>query len=95
MTKKDYYVPVEETFFQGVMAELAYAEDKHKGWPTTDAVHAVSIVNEEVGKLTRACNDYTFGLPGSDPLDTRKYALRVAAMALRFYSSLPDYKSQK
>ena len=94
MTKKDYYVPVEETFFQGVMAELAYAEEKHRSWPEEDAVHASAILNEEAGKLTRASIDYTLG-PPEVPSDMRKYALRVAAMALRFYASLPTYQRQK
>jgi hypothetical protein len=91
MEKKDYYVPVEKTFFDAVMAELAYAEDKHRSWPEEDAVHASAILNEEAGKLTRASIDFTYGHPGEHP-DMRKYALRVAAMALRFYGSIPTYR---
>ena len=84
----------QKTFFDGVLAEYAYAENKHQSWPSGDAVHAASILNEEAGKLTRAANDYTFGLlpPTEAGPDLRKYAMRVAAMAMRFCDSLPEYK---
>lgn len=83
-------------FFEGVMAELAYAHGKHPGWPSADAVHACAILNEEAGKLTRACIDYTYSNQTPDAAtDMRRYALRVAAMALRFSASLPTYTPLK
>lgn len=91
MSKRDdYYIPVEDTFFEGVKLELAYADNKHKTWPEEDAVHACAILNEEAGKLTRACNDFTHS--GGDWDAIRKYAMRVAAMAARFYGSTVTYK---
>lgn len=84
-------------FAEGMIAELAYANGKHSGWPTDDAVHASAILNEEAGKLTQACIDHTYKhCPAEDTAARMEQkALRVAAMALRFYASIPDYKQSK
>jgi len=83
----------QKEFFSAVLEELSRAEEKHKGWPD-DAVHAASILNEEAGKLTQACNDYTFcniACP-HDPYDRMiKKAVSTAAMALRFWHGMGDY----
>ena len=84
-------------FADGMFAELAYANGKHPGWPEDDAVHASAILNEEAGKLTQASIDHTYGhFPAGDTAARMKQkALRVAAMALRFYASIPEYKQLK
>lgn len=82
----------QKDFFGAVLEELIRAEEKHKGWPE-DAVHAASILNEEAGKLTQACNDYTFCNSAShDPYDRmNKKAVSTAAMALRFWHGMSAY----
>lgn len=84
-------------FAEGMVTELAYANGKHPGWPADDAVHASAILNEEAGKLTQASIDYTYGhFPaGETAARMKQKALRVAAMALRFYASIPEYKQLK
>ncbi len=79
-------------FFGAVLEEVTSAEAKHKGWPD-GAVHAASILNEEAGKLTQACNDYTFHLRvPHDPYDRMaKKAVSTAAMAMRFWHGMGTY----
>lgn len=80
-----------DDFFSRMLGELEYAEKKHTGFPT-DYIHASAILNEEAGKLTQACIDAEYAaIPGDEAAIDRmeKYALRVGAMALRFYNSLP------
>jgi hypothetical protein len=82
----------QKDFFGAVLEELIRAEKKHKSWPD-DAVHAASILNEEAGKLTQACNDYKFcnSVP-HDPYDRmNKKAVSTAAMALRFWHGMGAY----
>lgn len=80
----------QKDFFARMLGELEYAEKKHSGFPS-DRIHASAILNEEAGKLTQACIDAEYGaVPREEALDRmEKYALRVGAMALRFYNSLP------
>ena len=82
----------QKDFFGAVLEEMSRAEEKHRGWPD-DAVHAASILNEEAGKLTQACNDYKFGNSGAgDPYSRMdKKAVSTAAMALRFWHGLEAY----
>lgn len=56
-------------------------------------IHAASILNEEAGKLTQACNDYKFGDGTSpNPYDRmNKKAVSTAAMALRFWHGMGAY----
>ena len=84
-------------FSEGMIVELAYANSKHSDWPDGDAVHASAILTEEAGKLTQASIDHTYGhCPAEDTAARMKQkALRVAAMALRFYASIPEYKQLK
>lgn len=84
-------------FFEGMVAEIAYANYKHPSWPADDAVHASAILNEEAGKLTQASIDHANGHFSAKETTARmkEKALRVAAMALRFYSSIPEYKQLK
>lgn len=84
-------------FVEGMITELAYANGKHPGWPADDAVHASAILNEEAGKLTQASIDHTYGYfpTGGTTARMKQKALRVAAMALRFYASIPEYKQLK
>lgn len=82
-----------EMFAQAVNVEQEKAEAKHQGWPT-DAVHASAILNEEAGKLTQACIDYHYGHTPAEEAYERMaiMTLRVAAMSMRFWSALHEYK---
>ena len=84
-------------FFEGVIAEAAYASNKHRSWPNNDAIHASAILVEEAGKLTQACIDYSYRHLPPEETSARmeEKAIRVAAMALRFYASLQEYKQLK
>lgn len=82
----------QKDFFGAVLEEMSRAEEKHKGWPD-DAVQAASILNEEAGKLTQACNDYKFG-DGTSPDSydrMNKKVVSTAAMALRFWHGMGAY----
>lgn len=77
-------------YFDDIVAEYFKAEDKHPGWPSEDITFAVSILNEEAGKLTRIVNDVRAGRLTVDEArpDLRLYAARVGAMGLRFVEGL-------
>lgn len=79
-----------DKYIDAVSDALAYAEKKHKGFPT-DRIHASAILNEEAGKLTQACIDYEYGNITREEAQARmeKYVARVGAMSLRFFQSLP------
>lgn len=73
-----------------VAAELAAARAKFPHWPT-DPLHAVAVIGEELGELTRALVQVTYE-PGKASLaDVEKEATQVAAMALRFFHNLNRY----
>lgn len=81
-----------DDYFSLMLGELAYAEKKHRGYPQ-DVVHCSAILNEEAGKLTQACIDYSYApTPESrrEAFDRmEKFSLRVGAMSLRFYNGMP------
>ena len=81
---------MQDLFFRSVEDEYLKAETKHLLWPAEDITFAVSILNEEAGKLTRVANDVKAGrltLDDAHP-DLLRYAARVGAMALRFTKGL-------
>ncbi|WP_027188209.1 hypothetical protein [Desulfovibrio cuneatus] len=80
-----------DDFFGNMLGELQYAEEKHGTYPK-DVIHGCAILNEEAGKLTQACIDYTYGhIPRAEAYaNMEQYALRVGAMAHRFYSGMPS-----
>lgn len=87
-----------QAFYNAMEEALLYAQTSHPDytWPGEDIVFAVSILNEEAGKLTEAANDaklYSEDLNHKD-CDVRKYIARVAAMALRIWINIPDQKSE-
>lgn len=80
----------QDLFFDAVVDEYLNAGNKHPLWPHEDITFAVSILNEEVGKLTRVANDVKAGRLTMDAAapDLQRYAARVGAMALRFTKGL-------
>ena len=83
-----------QAFYNAMEGELAHAKNVHPDctWPGDDIIFAVSILNEEAGKLTQAANDarlYSEDVNSKD-CDVKKYIARVAAMAQRIWVNIPD-----
>lgn len=77
-----------------VTAELERATLKFPVWPT-DPLHALAILGEEFGELTKAMLQHTYEPhKGVTAQDIRSEAIQTAAMALRLAMSLNvyDYK---
>ena len=80
---------------QLVQAELARAVAKFPGWPT-DPLHALAVLGEEFGELTKAMLQHTYEPhKGVTVEDIRDEAIQTAAMALRLAMSLPCYQYRK
>lgn len=78
-----------------VMAELDRAVAKFPTWPT-DPLHALAVLGEEVGELTKAMLQHTYEPhKGVTEKDIRGEAIQTAAMALRLAMSLPHYQYQQ
>ena len=77
-----------------VLEELRRAMDKFPTWPT-DPLHALAVVGEEFGELTKDVLQYTYE-PHKTNLDrVRAEAIQTAAMALRFAASLDAYEYRR
>lgn len=73
-----------------VLAELERATLKFPTWPT-DPLHAVAVLNEEVGELNKAALQAVYE-PHKNPAGAvRSEAVQAAAMALRFIASVDRY----
>ena len=78
-----------------VEAELVGAKARFPEWPT-DPLHAVAVLNEEVGELNKAILQATYESHNQDDAiellnRVEVEAVQVAAMALRFLESLAEY----
>ncbi len=74
-----------------VLAELIRATDKFPTWPT-DPLHAVAVLGEESGELTRAVMQAVYEPHKGGPSEVREEAIQTAAMAIRFLLSMPEYE---
>lgn len=77
-----------------VLAEVTRAIKKFPTWPT-DPLHAVAVLGEEFGELTKAVLQSVYEPHNSTPADARAEAIQTAAMALRFLASLERYEYAK
>lgn len=76
--------------FKSITNELERAHQKFPRWPD-DPLHAVGVVNEEVGELSKAVLQQVYE-PTKNPADAvRKEAVQAAAMLVRFIASLDAY----
>lgn len=75
-----------------VFDELGRAKSKFPTWPD-DPLHAVAVVNEEAGELTRAVLQWAY--EGGDVENVQKEAVQTAAMAIRFLLNLGGYAVRK
>lgn len=74
-----------------VFDEIDRAIAKFPTWPT-DPLHALAVLGEEYGELTKAVLQSVYEPEKSSPASVREEAVQVAAMALRFLASLDRYE---
>lgn len=85
----------EDSLNEEVLDEVARATMKFPMWPT-DPLHALAVLGEEFGELTKAMLQYTYEpKKGVTQQDIRMEAIQTAAMALRLAMSLPKYEYQR
>ena len=73
-----------------VFAEVKRATLKFPTWPT-DPLHALAVLGEEHGELTKAMLQLTYEPHKTDANEVRTEAIQTAAMALRLAMSLDRY----
>jgi hypothetical protein len=77
--------------WQPVMDEIRRATHLFPTWPT-DPLHALSILGEEFGELTKAVLQTAYEPHKVKEGELRTEAVQTAAMALRFLASLDRYE---
>lgn len=80
-----------ETIMNEIANELDRATEKYPTWPT-DPLHALAVLGEEYGELTKAVLQLTYEPHKTSTAEVRSEALQTAAMALRFAISLDSYE---
>jgi NTP pyrophosphatase (non-canonical NTP hydrolase) len=83
----------EPSISQEIAVEMARAMQKFPTWPT-DPLHALAVLGEEFGELTKAVLQETYEPHKQDRDAVRKEAIQTAAMALRFAMSLDRYRAE-
>jgi hypothetical protein len=73
-----------------VLDELRRAIAKFPTWPT-DPLHAIGVLNEEVGELNKAVLQQVYEPHKNKPGEVSIEARQAAAMTLRFLASLENY----
>lgn len=73
-----------------VEQEMDRAVEKFPGWPS-DPLHALAVLQEEVGELTKAMLELTYEPWKTSHEQVRAEAMQVCAMALRLALSLRRY----
>lgn len=73
-----------------IAAEVERAMRKFPTWPT-DPLHALAVLGEEFGELTKAMLQLTYEPHKTSSDEVRTEAIQTAAMALRLLASLDVY----
>lgn len=76
---------------EAIFSELQRAVSKYPTWPT-DPLHALAVLGEEYGELTKAVLQLTYEPHKTSADEVRMEAIQTAAMALRFALSLDTYR---
>ncbi len=76
-----------------IILELEQAMAKFPTWPT-DPLHALAVLGEEYGELTKAMLQLTYEPHKATLDDVAMEAIQTAAMALRLVMSLDRYEYQ-
>ena len=79
---------------KAVEEEVERAALKFPTWPT-DPLHAVAVLGEEFGELTKAVLQHTYEPHKATLEDVHAEAVQTAAMAVRFLMSLEEYQYEK
>lgn len=74
-----------------ILNEVERAIRKFPTWPT-DPLHALAVLGEEVGELTKEMLQFVYEPHKSTRDSIRKEAIQTAAMALRLVRSLDTYE---
>ncbi len=74
-----------------IQDELARAKRLFPTWPR-DPFHAVAILGEEFGELTKAIVEHTYEPHKSQRADVFAEAVQTAAMAIRFLENFASYR---
>lgn len=77
-------------WFAAVLREIDRARAKFPTWPT-DPLHAVAVLQEEVGELQKAVLERCYKFDSVSFEEVSSEAVQVAAMALRFLDSMMEY----
>lgn len=80
--------------FKEIEEELNKAVEKFPLWPT-DPLHAVAILGEEFGELTKDTLQLVYEPEKTNLDNLKKEALQTAAMAIRFLKSIDVYQFDK
>lgn len=79
---------------QVAVGEVVRATNKFPTWPT-DPIHALAVVQEEVGELAKEVLQLTYEPHKSSLAAVRREAVQTAAVALRFLMSLGRYQFER
>jgi hypothetical protein len=82
------------TPLEDVLSELERATRKFPTWPT-DPLHALAVLGEEFGELTKAALQLTYEPGKATADDVRAEAVQTAAMAIRFVMNLDAYQYKR
>ena len=77
-----------------IVVEVARATAKFPTWPT-DPLHALAVLGEEYGELTKAMLQLIYEPHKTSADDVREEAIQTAAMALRLAISLDRYEYRR
>lgn len=77
-----------------ITAEAVRATRKFPTWPN-DPLHALAVLGEEFGELTKAMLQLTYEPHKTTAEEVRLEAIQTAAMALRLAMSLETYEYRK
>ena len=77
-----------------ILDEVERAMRKFPSWPT-DPLHALAVLGEEFGELTKDVLQLTYEPHKSCRENVRVEAIQTAAMALRFAASLDVYEYER
>lgn len=74
-----------------ILEEVGRATKKFPTWPS-DPMHALAVLGEEFGELTKAMLHLTYEMHKAGDEDVREEAIQTAAMAIRLALSLDSYE---
>lgn len=80
-----------DSAIRDILTEFHAATANFPQWPT-DPLHALAVVQEEVGEVQKEVLQLTYEPHKSSVEKVRKEAIQMAAMSLRFLLSLDAYK---